>query len=220
MLRKDFYLKLKGYSHEFSVRGNRSDPLVFLQIFVEQEYDIALEHIVAPTIIDAGANVGYTSIYLANRYPNARIIALEPEKENFDQLIENTVKYENIHAMNCALWSKQATLSIENGGTGDWGFTVVEKESCEGDSISAIDVSTLMSNFNVAKIDLLKVDIEGSEKVVFSFSAGWIDSIDRIIIESHDGLIEGSTKTFFKSIEHRNYTMETTGECVFVEFMK
>lgn len=44
-------------------------------------------------IIDAGANIGLTSVYLANRFPNARILALEVDQQNFELLAENARPY-------------------------------------------------------------------------------------------------------------------------------
>ena len=44
-------------------------------------------------IIDAGANIGFASVFYKNKFPNSRIVALEPEKENFNWLKKNTLKY-------------------------------------------------------------------------------------------------------------------------------
>ena len=42
--------------------------------------------------IDAGANIGLTSIYFANKFPNAKIVALEPEIDNYIILQKNIQK--------------------------------------------------------------------------------------------------------------------------------
>ncbi len=48
------------------------------------------------TIVDAGANIGVTSIYFANRYPGAKIFAVEAEASNFAMLVKNTQAYPSI----------------------------------------------------------------------------------------------------------------------------
>src|ERR1700674_2609294 len=74
------------------LRANTSDIQTFEQIFISQTYELGID-IEPQLIVDGGANVGYASIYFANRYPAAQIIALEPEESNFELLKENTTPY-------------------------------------------------------------------------------------------------------------------------------
>src|SRR5688572_25526614 len=37
----------------------------------------------ASAVIDAGANIGASTVYLAHLFPESKIIAIEPERENF-----------------------------------------------------------------------------------------------------------------------------------------
>jgi len=43
----------------------------------------------ADLIIDAGANVGYSSVYFLSNFPNCRVIAIEPDGDNFASLQKN-----------------------------------------------------------------------------------------------------------------------------------
>jgi hypothetical protein len=65
------------------VRTSTPDLSVAISSLYEKEYD----HILCSnpkTIVDAGANIGTSSIFFAKKYPNARVIAIEPEESNFD----------------------------------------------------------------------------------------------------------------------------------------
>ena len=78
-----FTVDLAELAHPISMRAGTSDMWVFDQIFLykEMETDFGPE---MAFIIDAGANIGLTSAYLANRFPNAKIVALEVDRENFE----------------------------------------------------------------------------------------------------------------------------------------
>ena len=90
---KDSSFVLHGL--EMHIRGGSSDAKVFLQVWLNNEYDIPLKS-EAEVIIDAGANIGLASLYFKDKYPKASIYAIEPEKGNFDQLVKNTMYYWNV----------------------------------------------------------------------------------------------------------------------------
>ena len=75
--------KLDFLKHPITLRLFGSDIPTFKKIFIEQEYDINLLR-EPKSIIDAGVNVGFTSVYFANKYPDCRILAIEPEASNFE----------------------------------------------------------------------------------------------------------------------------------------
>ncbi|MEK6809367.1 MAG: FkbM family methyltransferase, partial [Nanoarchaeota archaeon] len=90
MLRqRPLQVRIKNVMHPLFLRPGTSDVPLLYHIFVEEEYNIKPK--TKPSfIIDAGANVGFTAIYFANRFPKARIIAIEPEESNFKLLKKNT----------------------------------------------------------------------------------------------------------------------------------
>jgi hypothetical protein len=70
------------------IRGGSTDFVALKQIFVQGEHSY-LEHIRhrPQVVLDAGANVGFSSLYFSLLFPGARIYALEPDKENYDMLV-------------------------------------------------------------------------------------------------------------------------------------
>src|SRR5262249_8550895 len=136
-------------------------------------------------IIDSGANIGLTSIFLANRFPNAKIITLEVDRENFQLLTENTKPYPNITPLFKGLWNRRAKLQINNPGDYSWGFTVSETTDASS-AFDGIGVADLLDDFGWPQVDLLKMDIEGAElEVLSSGTDEWINRVRVLAIEIH-----------------------------------
>ena len=80
------------------------------------------------TIVDAGAYTGFSAIYFAEKYPAAKVLALEPDPSNFALLVRNARPYSNIVPLQQALWSRDGSLELQDPGTGHWGFYVAPGE--------------------------------------------------------------------------------------------
>ena len=198
----------------FALRFPSSDIDTFEQIFVGNEYDFLVET-QPKVIVDAGANIGLAAIYFANRYPEAKIIAIEPEQSNFELLKENVAPYANIIPLQVALWHKNEEIDLVDPGRGKWGFITQNKESEKNPSetpqsaichtVKAITVDRLMDEYALDRINILKIDIEGAEKEVFSDTASWIDKVDCIVVELHDRIRPGCLDSFYngaKGFDH------------------
>ena len=185
-----------GIKAPFNLRVLSTDVLTYDQIFLRNEYDFrAVER--PRVIVDAGANIGLASILFASRYPEARIIAVEPERDNFSVLADNVRPYDNIVPLQAALWWENTTINIVDPGDGAWGFKT--EPAGEGHAVPAITVDRLMSDQRIDRIDILKVDIEGAEKEVFADSSAWIDRVGSIIVELHERLKGGCNASFYNA---------------------
>jgi len=94
--------------YPIKLRVQTTDTYIFEQIFINQEYNFPIS-IEPKIIIDGGAYVGYSTVFFANKFPNATKIAVEPESSNFALLIENTKNYSNIILINSAIWGKTSS---------------------------------------------------------------------------------------------------------------
>jgi hypothetical protein len=86
--RKPAPLFFRNNSKPTWLRPDSSDLLTMREVFLDRDYDFPVRDNVK-YIVDAGANIGLASIFFANKYPDAKIIAIEPEKENFLLLKRN-----------------------------------------------------------------------------------------------------------------------------------
>jgi FkbM family methyltransferase len=108
--------------------------------------------------------------YFANRFPEARIIAIEPEESNFEILKNNIAPYGNIISICGALWHETARINLLDPGTGKWGFMTQELNSVEdryGDIVhetQGMTINTIIEQYQIDHVDILKIDIEGAER--------------------------------------------------------
>ncbi len=214
-LKKLDELRIPELKHPFKLRVNTSDTTVFYQIFSDREYDNPIDF-TPNVIVDAGANIGLTSLFYANKYPNAKIYSIEPDKENFETLQFNTNNYSNITCLNYGLWHQDTSLRVSDKFQGGkWAMVVEEIDTEEPGSIKAISLNSLISQFQLNQIDILKMDIESAEFEVFSkhFEL-WIPKTKMMIVELHDRMKPGCSKAFFNAINSSltNFNMKSNGE--------
>jgi FkbM family methyltransferase len=210
-------VRVPGLNHPVALRAKTSDVGVFHQVFVDGELEFNLN--LSPSrIIDAGANIGLASLYLASRFPEAKILALEIEEANFELLRRNTASYPNITCLRKALWSGTANLTIANPTAEPWSFRVSRSTKEDEEGLSAVGVKDLVEMFEGRRVDLLKIDIEGAEKEVFEHGMDqWIDQVDTIAVELHDRFEPGCSKALVDSLRDRVYRLYTLGEYTVVE---
>jgi FkbM family methyltransferase len=200
-----------GSELKLLVRPGTSDIIVFNDIFYGKGHEWTFA--VPPSVIlDAGAYTGLSAAYFAMRYPEARVIALEPSAENFALLTRNVSSFKNIQAINGALWNESGLLVVTDPGRGSWGLTVkapddsgtnnpsIVGELPDRSAVPAFTVSDIMRDYEVDRLDLLKLDIEGSEKEVLSSSDSWINRVSAISVELHDRFKPGCSRAFFNAV--------------------
>lgn len=190
-------MRIPAIDATLNFRAGTSDISVLEDTFLRDHYGFNLAN-EPEVIVDAGAHIGFVSVLFANRYPNCRIIAIEPEADNFRLLCTNTEAYDNITAVNAALWFESATLEILNPKDENWAYRFSALST--GD-IQAVSMDQLINEFNLTRIDLLKIDIEGAEKEVMENARGWIDAVDAVVIELHDRFRTGCSSAFYEAAQ-------------------
>lgn len=197
-------VRIANIQKPFFIRVPSTDVPTLKKVFIDKEYTLP-SGIAPDTIIDAGANIGLASIFFANRFPLARILAIEPEVSNFQILKKNVEPYPNIVPIQAALWHQQEQIQLTDPGIGHWGFrTESRSETGSGQTsnlVQAVTVGGILEEYGFSRIGILKVDIEGAEKEVFSNSASWIDLVDMVIIELHDRIKFGCESAFYSAVE-------------------
>ena len=207
-------LKIKQIHHPLFFRYRSSDPGVFSQIFIIDEYS-PLNHLEQVNVIlDCGANVGYSAVYLLSKFPNAHLIAIEPDHNNYEILKLNLAPYGDRVTTICAgIWSHSTQLKVCRGEFGDgreWATTVRECAADEEPDVEAIDISSILQFYGYRQIDILKIDIEGSEVAVFSHNyESWIHQVQTFAIELHGQQCE---EVFYKALKTDKYHFIYSGE--------
>ena len=219
------YLKMKKvnsstYTFQFkpiqksvTLRPSNSDFSVFRQVFMNGEYDLTIP-IEPKVIIDAGANIGLSTLYFASRFPKAKIIAIEPSLENFEILQQQTAQISNVICCLGALWGKKEPLWLSNTHQDSWSIQVVSQlNNSARPSIQGFDLRSLIDEHEIQIIDLLKIDIEGSEwEVLHEMPEFWLKRTRIIVIELHENIRPGVELLFKKALESIQHEIYHLGE--------
>jgi FkbM family methyltransferase len=224
----------KGYSElsilsqqeKIYLRKGTSDIAVFTSIFAFNEFEVNIE-VPDGIILDCGANIGVSTVYFAQKYPQALVIALEPNRANFELCQKNTHSLKNVICLNAAIWTHSCELYLQNPQDEDWAFRYEDRQNIEntetkkGEKVTAFSVSELIEKYQIKKINLMKIDIEGGEKELFAGdSLKWIDSVDNFIIELHDDILPGCSSAFYKSLNGFDFKQSISHEKIVINMKK
>jgi FkbM family methyltransferase len=156
------------------------------EIFVEDIYKQQLPS--RPFIIDCGANIGLSVIYMKRLYPDATIIAFEPDEKNFSLLQKNIAAfgYENVEARQEAVWTDNTVLQFAGEGS-------MSSRIDTGSSRNTLSVKAVrLRDFLNRPVDFLKIDIEGAEFEVMNDIAGHLHFVQHLFVEYHGSFAQNS----------------------------
>lgn len=163
------------------------DPLTFLSSYYEIfKGEIYKFHVTRKdmTIIDCGANIGLSTIYFKMNFPEAKIVAFEPDPHIFSALNKNVslFGYDDIICKNEAVSSRDAALNflVEGGHSGMITEDINNRNTIQ---IKAIRLRSFLENYE--NITFLKIDIEGEEAKVIPDIADQLPKIDFLFLEYH-----------------------------------
>jgi FkbM family methyltransferase len=175
------------------VRSNQgADSFIMSEVFREKCYFISLNENIT-NILDLGSNAGFTAVYFSRLFKNATIACVEPMPGNISILKANLL----LNSVNSFVF--EAAAAVENGkitmetGDKDYGGKVHHipfgKTMNNGTvTVEGLTVSRMIEKLNWNKIDLLKVDIEGYEGILFTQNNDWLKKVEVIIMEIHEGV--------------------------------
>jgi len=149
------------------------------EIFIDKIYKIDLAA-TDPYIIDCGANVGLSVINLKLQFPNATIIAFEPDSSNFQLLQYNTSSFNKVELVNKAVWDKETTIEFEMGGTQS---SAIKQHT--GDTRENVCTTVRLKDHLDKPVDFLKIDIEGAEYDVIRDCKDVLHNVKNLFLEYH-----------------------------------
>jgi len=212
---------ISALQRDIALRGASTDPQCFRKVFIKREYDGPPRASSPRLIVDAGANIGMATLFYRMRFPYAKIIAIEPETENFALLQRNCSSVPNITMIQAALWSTGGEkLSVTNPGAGAWGFRTEPDSVTKGPLIETISIDDVLERSGLTEIDILKIDIEGAEREIFSAHPAWLRRVSSIVIELHDRFLPGCARTFYSALVQYDFTQDIRGENIFIDFYR
>ena len=151
-----------------AVIADASEIWVLREVFVLGEYDVALTR--PPTlVVDLGANIGLSVLYFKARYPDARIVAVEPDAGAFARLQANTAHLDGVTLVRAAVTDHDGEVTLYCGRASWASSTIASPAAVTEATVPAMTLDRLMATTCPADpLDLLKLDIEGSEAAVLA----------------------------------------------------
>jgi FkbM family methyltransferase len=182
-----------GAAVSVRLRMGTTDSRVFDEIFLERVYARCVAalpvHLGPVSVIDLGANVGLSALFLARELAVTEIIAVEPDPDNFRMLSENlrrTGLADRSTAVRAFAGAERAFAELDDSGNGAWGMRMGPI------SDSGTPVLPLAEIAGIAKTRaplLLKCDIEGAERQLFLHIRDWGHLIRYIVLELHTEIL-------------------------------
>jgi FkbM family methyltransferase len=183
-----------------ALRRETTDTAVLMQIFHYGEYDApGVRWGEIETIVDAGANIGLSSLFLLSRANARRVLAVEPEPSNLEILRRNvtTLNRTIVDVLPAALWTEAGplTLHLDRASVSH----SVDPRSSGNLTVAGVTPEDLVERAG-GKIDLFKIDVEGAEKDLFaSPSLGrWAPAVRYFLIECHSHFGFGASPAFIR----------------------
>jgi FkbM family methyltransferase len=215
-----YAVRVPGFRAPVWLRAGTSDRQVFEEIVVGDElgFDVGAR---PDRILDLGANIGLSSVYLANRFPAARVLAVEVDAGNVALLRLNTRPYPGITVVPKAVWRHDGHVRIANPADHSWSFRVTDARPDEPGSIEAVCVDTLLRDHGWPHVDFVKMDVEGAERDLFEGAQPeWLSRVSVLAVELHDRFREGCSEALnnaIHNIPHRlvareHYTVALLGQ--------
>jgi FkbM family methyltransferase len=129
-------------------------------------------------VLDLGANVGFASILLSERYPAAQIVAVEAAPDTFAALSANVAGLPRVRPLHLAVGSDGDALV-------DMALPSAERRVCDAGrmAVPGASLTRLLGDLGWETVDLMKIDVEGAEREVFGDPA--MGGVRAIVGEIH-----------------------------------
>lgn len=202
-------LNLRSLPRPFYVRPGTGDANLVLHAIAREAYSYKLPAPPVHFVIDAGANIGDTTVWYATKFPEALVAAIEPNPYNFEILSGNCASYgDQIRLFNAGLWPvADRSLAVLGATEGSW----VEESGDTSDLICrTLDPLTILRDAGCETIDIFKIDIEGAELPLFSGECdAWLQKTRSIAIEIHsqearEAVFSATKRNGFKFAAYRD----------------
>jgi len=190
-IRDSFLIHLGGM--KYSVKTNTGDLGCIYVVNCERIYEKVSGFLVkeGQTCLDVGANIGCVSLSWARSNKSGIIVAIEPHPATFERLVKNRELNgaTNVKLLHAAASRQSGTVALEvdddssmaHTGGSDMPslnkFRIVE--------VPAYSLDEVVRKYQLAAVDLLKIDVEGYEMECLHGAGETLRITDRVIVEYH-----------------------------------
>jgi FkbM family methyltransferase len=170
---------------KIAYRLNKGDLHSIREIWFAEEYWLPFESS-GGILLDLGANIGMTSLWLSKKYAFSQVIAVEPDLTNAEMVRDNfRLNSINGKVLQAAIGPNEGTARFQSSRISNLG-----KLSANGSWVQVYSVNSLIEKYSIPRFSLIKIDIEGGEQSLFEGPTEWLDRTDAIIIELHPTIVD------------------------------
>ncbi|MBV9836146.1 MAG: FkbM family methyltransferase [Alphaproteobacteria bacterium] len=221
-------VRIPGFDHKVWLRAGTTDVANFEQIFLLGSLDQrrfpqcrALREYArtAPApkvVVDGGAYIGLSSVWLAHAFPDATIFAVEPDPANAAMVRRNVAAWPNVEVVEAGLWDQATTVFLRSEGQEPWSVKVTDSVG-EGTGVPTVTINQLMERAGARELLMVKLIIEGSEKAVFRSGLEWLDRTHHVVFMPGDWASPGAGggQVAFAALAARSFDWIVDGQCVY-----
>jgi FkbM family methyltransferase len=157
-------------------------------------------------VIDLGANIGLSTLYFAARFPKAQITSVEMMPENAAIIVRSAaLNGLDIRVVNVAIGANEGTASVLiNKSHTRHSLADLQKNVAENDrwgftnktiTVPITRLGRLIQDLGWPSVDLMKVDIEGAEKLLLEDIADWAPRVKTVFVEIHHNVNAGDAES-------------------------
>ena len=203
-------MKINGL--EIEVLNISEARRLYKEIFKEKVYEVL--NFIPNRILDVGAYIGLSTIWFAEQYPSAEILALEPNKQAFNALVKNTSYFSNVSSLNKALgiingdqkfYIDNEWMSVSSFYPGSW---LGNRESYST-MVNVVTLHALIEQFGA--FDLVKLDVEGLEMKILKRNIPIFQAVSVLIAEFHETK-NRKLENFLKLLRKANFNKVSVAE--------
>jgi FkbM family methyltransferase len=208
---------------KINLRKDTSDFLIFNEVFKSHGYYDILKLLLPRrqeplNIIDAGANIGCTSLWLSAVFPHATIVSVEADLSNYQLLHSNIALNgkKNIHPIHNAFWHNNDELNLSTGFRDgrEYAISVLPELDAKFGTVKGITMDDICKQFGFKQVDVLKLDIEGAEKYLFQdleMAKALLERVGLVAIEIHEDIVDKELiLQFFSALGYKHYQVTDT----------
>ena len=171
-------------------------------------------------VVDAGANVGATSVYFAQRHPDATIHAVEPARESLESLVRNTSRLPNVVVHPVGLAARDGVATLHHGRDDSGSSSIHRAEWHDGteETITLRAAGAWAAENGIDRIDVLKVDVEGCEYEVLHSLRHLLPTVKVVYVEYGQRELRRSIVRLLDPTHDLYFGLTTLdqGECIYL----
>jgi FkbM family methyltransferase len=174
------------------VRLRKADIFTLAEVFRERQYMVRSRVPARPLIIDAGANIGLATVWFLGQYPGARVHCFEPEPSNA-ALLERTVgSIEGVVVHQAAVGRDEGETLLHLSPYSAMHSLKESSPESRTVPVHVYELARYLRDHDIRAIDVLKLDVEGSELDVLEGLGDRLADVSVIVGEFHETLVDES----------------------------